>query len=81
MIIDLRNTDSTCADKGAGIKYHLKSGDDITVNECFQYFVYSKFQIDLGATMTINEGGQLVVHDGILCNDGTLINDGEIINT
>lgn len=62
------------------VKYHLKTGDDFTIEECIQYFLYRNLIIDSGVTLTIDDGGQLAVHNGIIENDGTIINDGLIIN-
>ena len=62
-----------------GIKNHLKTGDDITVEDCFQYLSYSRMTIDAGVTVTIDEGGEYGVHNGILKNDGLIINNGIII--
>jgi len=64
-----------------GIKWHLISGDDITVSQYFQYHVSHKFQIDNNAKFTISNDAQLVVHDGEICNFGEIINNGEIIQT
>lgn len=63
-----------------GLKYRILNGVSITIPQWFQYFVYRNFIIDLGATVTIDSGGQLVIHNGILTNNGSLINNGLIIN-
>ncbi len=63
-----------------GIKYHLKSGDNITVQDCYEYFIACDFIIDSGALMTIESGGRLVVYSGMIKNDGLLSNDGIIKN-
>jgi len=31
-----------------GTKYHLKNGDNITVQDCFQYYLYCNFILDSG---------------------------------
>lgn len=61
-----------------GTKWHLKLGDNITVADCFEYFIACNMIIDTGVTFTIDAGGRLVLHDGPLQNDGTIINDGVI---
>jgi len=63
-----------------GIKYHLKNGDNITVQDCFQYYLYCNFILDSGSIFTINSGGQLVVEDGMITNDAIIVNDGIIKN-
>jgi len=63
----------------SGIKNHLKLGDDITILDCFQYVSYKRMSIDSGVTVTINEGAEFGVHNGILKNDGLIINNGIII--
>jgi len=63
----------------SGIKNHLKLGDDIAIPDCFQYVSYKRMSVDLGVTVTINEGAEFGVHNGILKNDGLIINDGTII--
>ena len=63
-----------------GIKYHLKSADNITVEDCFEYFIACDFILDAGAMFTIDQGGRLVVHDGPIINDGVITNNGVIKN-
>jgi len=63
-----------------GIKYHLKNGDNITVQDCFEYFIACGFILDPGAIMTIDSGGRLVIYNGIIQNDGVLLNNGIIKN-
>lgn len=63
-----------------GIKYHLKNGDNITVQDCFEYFIACGFILDTGAIMTIDSGGRLVIYNGIIQNDGVLLNNGIIKN-
>lgn len=61
-----------------GIKYHLKNGDNITVQDCFEYFIACDFIIDNGASFTIENGARLVIHSGALKNDGYIKSDGLI---
>ena len=61
-----------------GIKYHLKSTDDITVKDCYEYFIALDFILDNGARFTIENGGRLVIHSGVLKNDGIITNNGLI---
>lgn len=61
-----------------GTNWHLKLGDNITVEDCFEYFIACDMIIDTGVTFTIDAGGRLVLHTGPLQNDGTIINDGII---
>jgi hypothetical protein len=61
-----------------GIKYHLKNGDNITVQDCFEYFIACDFIIDNGANFTIENGARLVIHSGALKNDGYIKSDGLI---
>jgi hypothetical protein len=63
-----------------GIKYHLKSGDNIVVEDFFQYYLYCNFILDNGSIFTINSEGQLVVDNGIITNDSIIVNDGIIKN-
>lgn len=81
-IIDLRiNCDNTSpSGENLGIKYHLKTGDDRSVANCFQYTLLNNFIIDSGVIFTIDAGGQLSVHIGFIQNDGTIINNGQIFN-
>lgn len=65
-------------DTNNGIKYHLKSGDDITVKDCYEYFIALDFIVDSGARFTIENGGRLVIHSGVLKNDGLITNNGLI---
>jgi len=71
--------DSTGGSGGpsTGIKYHLKSTDNITVPDCFEYLVGCDFILDAGAIFTIDVGGRLTVHQTIT-NDGVIFNDGLI---
>ena len=62
-----------------GIQNHLKLGDDITVENCFQYLSYKRMTIDASVTVEIDLGGEFGVHNGILKNDGLIINNGIII--
>ncbi len=71
---------STGGGTSNGIKYHLKSGDNVVVEDCFQYFLYCNFILDTNSSITINDGGQLVVHDGTITNDSIIINNGIIKN-
>lgn len=71
---------STGGSGSAGNKYHLKSGDNITVEECFQYYLYCNFILDSGSSFTIDSGGQLVVDDGVITSDAIIINNGIIKN-
>ena len=61
-----------------GIKYHLKNGDNITVEDCYEYFIACDFIIDNGANFTIENGARLVIHSGVLKNDGLITNNGLI---
>tara|TARA_R110001606_G_scaffold91591_3_gene204251 strand:+ start:2487 stop:2825 length:339 start_codon:yes stop_codon:yes gene_type:complete len=61
-----------------GIKYHLKNGDNITVQDCFEYFIACNFIVDNGATMTIENGARLIIHSGIIINEGLITNNGLI---
>ena len=54
-------------------------GDDITVENCFQYLSYKMMTIDASVTVEIDSGGEFGVHNGILKNDGLIINNGIII--
>ena len=63
-----------------GTKYHLKSSDNITVQDCFEYFIACDFILDSGAQFTIEDGGRFVGHEGIIRNDGIITNDGIIKN-
>ena len=63
-----------------GIKYHLKNGDNITVQDCYEYFIACNFILDTGSIMTIENGGRLVIHSGIIENNGVLLNNGIIKN-
>ena len=63
-----------------GIKYHLKSGDSIIVNDCFEYLVACDLILDVGSQITIEEGGRLVIIEGLITNDGVIVNDGLIKN-
>jgi len=71
--------DSTGGSGGpsTGIKYHLKSTDNITVPDCFEYLVGCDFILDAGAVITVDAGGRLTVHEAIT-NDGVIFNDGLI---
>lgn len=73
---------SSTANGGAsnGIKYHLKSTDNITVEDCFEYFIACDFILDFGSTFTIENGARFVSHQGLITNDGTITNDGIIKN-
>ena len=62
----------------SGIKYHLKSGDNIVVEDCYEYFISLYFIVDSGASMSIDDGGRLVIFKGILKNDGLITNNGLI---
>lgn len=64
----------------SGIKYHLKSGDNIVVEDFFQYYLYCNFILDNGSVFTINSEGQLVVDNGMITNDAIIVNDGIIKN-
>jgi len=66
--------------QAGGTKYHLKNGDNITVQDCFQYYLYCNFILDSGSSFTIDSGGQLVVQDGTITNDTTIVNNGIIKN-
>ncbi len=72
----LREADT--ASVSTGIKYHLTLGDDITVEDGFEYLTYKRMIIDSGVTVTIDSGGEFGVHNGILTNDGLIINNGTI---
>lgn len=61
-----------------GTKYHLKSTDNITVLDCFEYLICGNFILDSGAQMTIDAGGRLAVIEGPILNDGTITNNGVI---
>jgi len=63
-----------------GTQYHLKLGDDKTVEECIEYLICGTFIIDTGVTFTIDPGGRLAVIDGPILNDGTIVNNGVIKN-
>ncbi len=63
-----------------GVKYHLQDGDDVVVESFFQYHLGHNFILDEGSKFTINENGQLYLHNGYICNEGEIINNGEIIN-
>lgn len=67
---------STGGGTANGIKYHLKDGDDITVQDCFQYAIECDFIMDTNSNMTVDAGGQLVIEDGCLILDGCLALDG-----
>ena len=71
---------STGGGTSNGTKYHLKNGDNITVQDCFQYYLYCNFILDSGSSFTIDSGGQLVVQDGTITNDTTIVNNGIIKN-
>lgn len=63
-----------------GLKYHLKAGDNITVEECFEYCICGDFIVDDGAMFNIEAGGILevggmIVNQGIICNEGIIINN------
>jgi len=74
------NTDTTGGTDIYGIKYHIKSGDDITVKECFEYVVHDKnFIVDDGGLFTIEPMGELRLTDGNIHNCGHIINCGNII--
>lgn len=62
----------------SGIKYHLKNGDNITVEDCFEYFIACDFIIDNGASITIENGARLIIHSGVIKNDGLITNNGII---
>jgi len=79
-IVDCKlRIDSTGGSGGpsTGIKYHLKSTDNITVPDCFEYLVGCDFILDAGAVITVDAGGRLTVHEAIT-NDGVIFNDGII---
>jgi len=59
-----------------GLKNHLVSGDDITVDVDYQYFIYGDLTIDAGATLTNN--GEVVILNGDLINLGTFNNLGTL---
>ena len=62
-----------------GTQYHLKNGDEITVEDCFQYNISCNFIIDNNAKFTAEQGGQLIISDGCLDLGGELILDGQLI--
>jgi len=61
-----------------GVQYHLKSGDNVVIPDGFEYLVYRKLILDSGASITIDSGGELAAHNGIVTNNGTIINNGII---
>jgi len=61
-----------------GTKWHLKSGDNINVLDCFEYLICGNFVLDVGAQMVIDAGGRLAVIEGPILNDGTITNNGVI---
>ena len=61
-------------------RYHLTAGQDIVVENDFQYFLYRTFIIDSGVSATINSGGILALHKGTIENNGIIINNGLLIN-
>jgi len=75
----LREEDTATAGSFVGIKNHLKLGDDLVVSDCFQYLSYKRMSIDSGVTVTIDDGAEFGVHNGILKNDGLIINNGILI--
>lgn len=72
--------DSTGGSGGpsTGTKYHLKPGDLITVEDCFEYLICGDFIIDSGAQMVIDSGGRLAIIEGPLTLNGVLTNNGVI---
>ena len=62
-----------------GIRWRIKSGESLSVTDCIVHNVCGNFQIDDGATVTIDEEGRLCVDHGTLILEGTLINEGQII--
>ena len=72
--------DSTGGSGGpsTGTKYHLKPGDLITVEDCFEYLICGNFILDAGAQMIIDAGGRLAIIEGPILNDGTITNNGVI---
>ena len=75
----LRESDVSLTNNGQK-KYHLTNGQDIVIENDFQYFLHRIFKIDLGVSATINSGGILVVHKGTIENSGIIINNGTLIN-
>lgn len=72
---------STGGGSSNGIKYHFKSGDSINIQDCVQYNLYYNLILDNNSIFTIDNGGQLVVHNGAITNNGQLVNNGQIFNT
>jgi len=63
-----------------GIKYHFLNGESQTVENTYQYNLYYNLILDLNSNFVIDNGGQLVVHQGTITNNGTLTNNGQIFN-
>ena len=71
------------SDAGSGngsIKYHLKSGDNVVVENCYEYLLHKKFILDSGSSITIQNGAELSLVNGTITNNGTIINFGLIEN-
>ena len=75
---ELRESDS--GNSNGSIKYHLKDGDNVVVDECYEYFLNRKFILDNNSSITINLGAELSLNNGTIFNSGTIINNGTIEN-
>ena len=65
---------------GNGLKYHLVSGESVTVAQRDQYNLFYNLILDNNSNFTINNTAQLVVKDGTITNNGILTNNGQIFN-
>ena len=63
-----------------GTKFHLINGDNIVIEENYEYFLNRNFILDSGSSITINTGAELSVNKGNIINNGSIVNNGSIEN-
>jgi hypothetical protein len=62
-----------------GQKYKPAPGDNNTVQDSYEYYVHTGFEITDNTVFTVQDGGQLSIGDGVIINNGILVNENGLI--
>lgn len=62
-----------------GQKYKTAPGDNNTVQDSYEYYVHTGFEITDNTVFIVQDGGQLSIGDGVIINNGILVNENGLI--
>lgn len=62
-----------------GHKYKTSPGDDNTVQDSYEYYINTGFEITDNTVFIVQKGGQLSIGDGSIINNGILVNENGLI--